>query len=157
MTKAADKIKPVLDSVAAVQRAHPGFVIGEFGLASAQKGVETAYSNDLGKAGKLSLPVTLMVLLFTFGSVVAACVPVVLALTAVAATFGLMALPSHLVPVAMEAYAMVLLIGLAVGVDYSLFYVKRERQERRRRPRSERRSRIAAATSGRSVLISGGR
>ena len=66
-TKAADKIKPVLDSVAAVQRAHPGFVIGEFGLASAQKGVETAYSNDLGKAGKLSLPVTLIILLITLG------------------------------------------------------------------------------------------
>ena len=98
--KAADKIQPVLDSVTAVQRAHPGFVIGEFGLASAQKGVETAYGNDLGKAGKLSLPITLIILLLTFGALVAAGIPLLLGLTAVAATFGLIALPSHLVPVA---------------------------------------------------------
>ena len=154
-TKAADKIKPVLDSVAAVQRAHPGFVIGEFGLASAQKGVETAYSNDLGKAGKLSLPVTLIILLITFGALVAAGIPLLLGLTAVAATFGLIALPSHLVPVAMEAYAMVLLIGLAVGIDYSMFYLKRERQERAAGRSSEAALATAAATSGRSVLISG--
>ena len=49
--KAVDKIKPVLDSVAAAQRAHPSFVIGEFGLASAMKGVDTAFGDDLGKAG----------------------------------------------------------------------------------------------------------
>jgi uncharacterized membrane protein YdfJ with MMPL/SSD domain/pimeloyl-ACP methyl ester carboxylesterase len=154
-TKAADKIKPVLDSVAAVQHAHPGFVIGEFGLASAQKGVETAYSNDLGKAGKLSLPITLIVLLLTFGALVAAGIPLLLGLTAVAATFGLIALPSHLVPVAMEAYAMVLLIGLAVGIDYSMFYLKRERQERAAGRSKEAALAAAAATSGRSVLISG--
>jgi RND superfamily putative drug exporter len=154
-TKAADKIKPVLDSVAAVQQAHPGFVIGEFGLASAQKGVETAYGDDLGKAGKLSLPVTLIILLITFGALVAAGIPLLLGLTAVAATFGLIALPSHLVPVAMEAYAMVLLIGLAVGIDYSMFYLKRERQERAAGRSREAALATAAATSGRSVLISG--
>ncbi len=153
--KAVDKIAPVLDTVAAAQRAHPGFVIGEFGLASAEKGVETAYDHDLGKAGMLSLPVTLVILVLTFGALVAAGIPLLLGLTAVFATFGLIALPSHLVPVALEAYAMVLLIGLAVGVDYSMFYLKRERQERAA-GRSERSAlETAAATSGRSVLISG--
>ena len=69
--------------------------------------------------------------------------PLLLALTAVFATFGLIALPSHLVPVAFEAPAMVLLIGLAVGVDYSMFYLKRERQERAagRSPRGRARGR----------------
>ncbi len=153
--KAVDKIGPVLEGVAAAQRAHPGFFIGEFGDASAQKGVETAYGNDLGKAGALSLPITLIILVLAFGSLVAAGIPLLLALSAVFATFGLMALPSHLVPVAFEADALVLLIGLAVGVDYSMFYLKRERQERAA-GRSERAAlEAAAATSGRSVLISG--
>ena len=153
--KAVDKVAPVLDSVAAAQRAHRSFVIGEFGDASAQKGVQTAYGQDLGKAGMLSLPITLIILVLTFGALVAAGIPLLLALTAVFATFGLIALPSHLVPVAQEAYAMVLLIGLAVGVDYSMFYLKRARQERAA-GRSERAAlEAAAATSGRSVLISG--
>jgi putative drug exporter of the RND superfamily len=153
--KAIDKIDPVLASVAAAQRAHPGFVIGEFGDASAQKGVDTAFADDLGKAGTLSLPITLGILVLTFGALVAAGIPLLLALTAVIATFGLVALPSNLVPVAMEAPAMVLLIGLAVGVDYSMFYLKRERQERAAGRSQQDALEIAAATSGRSVLISG--
>jgi len=153
--EAADKIDPVLDAVAAAQRAHPDFTIGEFGDASAEKGVVTAYENDLGKAGTLSLPITLIVLVLTFGSLVAAGIPLLLALTAVFATFGLVALSSVFLPVAMQAPAMVLLIGLAVGVDYSMFYLKRERQERAAGRSQQAALEIAAATSGRSVLISG--
>ena len=153
--KAVDKIDPILDSVAAAQRAHPGFFIGEFGEASATKGVETAYADDLGKAGLLSLPITVVILVIAFGALVAAGIPLLLALTAIFATFGLVALSSHFLPVAMQAPAMVLLIGLAVGVDYSMFYLRREREERAA-GRSERAAlEAAAATSGRSVLISG--
>jgi RND superfamily putative drug exporter len=152
---AVDKIDPVLGVVAAAQRAHPGFFIGEFGDASAQKGVDSAYGDDLAKAGVLSLPITLGILVLTFGAIIAAGIPLLLALTAVFATFGLIALPSQVLPVALQAPAMVLLIGLAVGVDYSMFYLKRERQERAA-GRSERAAlEAAAATSGRSVLVSG--
>jgi uncharacterized membrane protein YdfJ with MMPL/SSD domain len=152
---AVDEIDPVLAAVAAAERAHPGFTIGAFGDASAAKAVTTAYEDDLGKAGMLSLPITLIVLVLTFGSLVAAGLPLLLALTAVVATFGLIAVSSVVLPVAMQAPAMVLLIGLAVGVDYSMFYLKRERQERAagRSPREA--LAIAAATSGRSVLVSG--
>jgi RND superfamily putative drug exporter len=153
--EAVDKIDPVLEAVAAAQRAHPGFTIGEFGDASAEQGVTTAYEEDLGKAGMLSLPITLIVLVLTFGSLVAAGIPLLLALTAVFATFGLVALSSVLLPVAMQAPAMVLLIGLAVGVDYSMFYLKRERQERAAGRSPQDALAIAAATSGRSVLVSG--
>src|SRR5688500_4570989 len=153
--EAVDKIDPVLDAVAAAQRAHPDFTIGEFGDASAEKAVATAYEDDLGKAGTLSLPITLIVLVLTFGSLVAAGIPLLLALTAVFATFGLVALSSVFLPVAMQAPAMVLLIGLAVGVDYSMFYLKRERQERAAGRSPQAALEIAAATSGRSVLISG--
>jgi len=103
----------------------------------------------------LSLPVTLIILVLAFGALVAAGIPLLLGLTAVVATFGLIALPSHLLPVAFEAQAMVLLIGLAVGVDYSMFYLKRERQERAAGRSPEAALEAAAATSGRSVLISG--
>jgi uncharacterized membrane protein YdfJ with MMPL/SSD domain len=153
--KAVDKIAPVLQSVADAQRAHPSFFIGEFGDASGVKAVETAYGNDLAKAGVLSIPITLVILVITFGALVAAGIPLLLALTAVFATFGLIALPSHLLPVAQQAPAMVLMIGLAVGVDYSMFYLKRERQERAAGRSEEAALAAAAATSGRSVLVSG--
>jgi uncharacterized membrane protein YdfJ with MMPL/SSD domain len=153
--KAVDKIAPVLESVTAAQRAHPDFYIGEFGDASVEKEAMSAYADDLGKAGILSLPVTLIILVIAFGALVAAGIPLLLALSAVVATFGLIALPSHIVPVAQQAPALVLLIGLAVGVDYSMFYLRREREERAA-GRSERAAlEAAAATSGRSVLISG--
>jgi uncharacterized membrane protein YdfJ with MMPL/SSD domain len=152
---AVDKIDAVLAKVDDAQQAHPEFFIGEFGDASAVKAVETAAADDLGKAGLLSLPITLVILVIAFGALVAAGIPLLLALTAVFATFGLIALPSHILPVANEAPALVLLIGLAVGVDYSMFYLRREREERAA-GRSERAAlAAAAATSGRSVLVSG--
>ena len=153
--EAATKIDPVLAQVDAAQKAHPQLFIGAFGDASAIKAIETAFAEDLGKAGLLSLPITLIILVIAFGALVAAGIPLLLALTAVFATFGLVGGLSHVVPMANEASAIVLLIGLAVGVDYSLFYLKREREERAA-GRSERAAlEAAAATSGRSVLISG--
>ena len=151
--KAVDKVGAVLDRVDEVQQAHPQLFIGEFGDASAVKAVETAYGNDLAKAGLLSLPVTLVILVIAFGALVAAGIPLLLALTAVFATFGLLALPSHVLPMALQAPALVLLIGLAVGVDYSMFYLQRAREERaagrskRRRSRPPPRRRAARCSS----------
>jgi uncharacterized membrane protein YdfJ with MMPL/SSD domain len=153
--KAGDKVGPVLDAVADAQRAHPGFFIGEFGDASAAKAVDTLFADDLTSAGVFSIPITLIILVIAFGALVAAGIPLLLALTAVFATFGLTALPSHVLPLAQEAPAVVLLIGLAVGVDYSMFYVKRERQERAAGRSPAAALEAAAATSGRSVLVSG--
>jgi uncharacterized membrane protein YdfJ with MMPL/SSD domain len=152
---AVDKIGPVLDRVDVAQQVHPEFFIGEFGNASAQDGVVTAYEDDLGKAGQLSLPITLAILVIAFGSLVAAGIPLLLALTAIFGTFGLVALSSHLLPRADEAPALVLLIGLAVGVDYSMFYLKRAREERAAGRSVHAAVEAAAATSGRSVLVSG--
>jgi RND superfamily putative drug exporter len=153
--EAGDKIDPVLDAVEDAQGAHPGFFIGEFGDASSAKAVDTVFADDLASAGVFSIPITLIILVVAFGALVAAGIPLLLALTAVFATFGLAAALSHVFPLAQEAPAVVLLIGLAVGVDYSMFYLKRERQERAagRSPRAA--IEVAAATSGRSVLISG--
>jgi uncharacterized membrane protein YdfJ with MMPL/SSD domain/pimeloyl-ACP methyl ester carboxylesterase len=153
--KAPEKIDPIIKAVAAAQAAHPGFFIGEMGDASAPKAVEDQAGKDLGKAGMLSLPITLIILVVTFGALVAAGIPLLLALTAVFATFGLVAAASQVLPMAIQVPALVLLVGLAVGVDYSMFYLRREREERAK-GRSERAAlEVAAATSGRSVLISG--
>jgi uncharacterized membrane protein YdfJ with MMPL/SSD domain len=154
-SKAVDKIAPVLKAVDGTRAAHPGFFIGEFGDASAVKAVNDQFGRDLSSAGMFSVPLTLIILVLAFGSLVAAGIPLLLALTAVFATFGLVAIPSHLLALDQAASAVVLLIGLAVGVDYTMFYLRREREERAagRNPRAA--LEAAAATSGRSVLISG--
>ncbi len=152
---AVDEIAPVLKAVALAQAAHPELFIGEFGDASIDKEIETAFLDDLKKAGLLSLPVTLIILLAVFGAVVAAGVPLLLALTAIIAAFGLVALPTSIVPIDETVYELILLIGLAVGVDYSMFYLKREREERAAGRSPSAAVSAAAATSGRSVLISG--
>jgi uncharacterized membrane protein YdfJ with MMPL/SSD domain len=153
--KAVDKISPVLDRVDELERAHPGFFIGEFGDAGAEHGFVTMYNEDLAKAGELSLPITLIILVIAFGALIAAGIPLLLGLTAVFGAFGLIAVLSHILPMAQQAPALVLLIGLAVGVDYSMFYLRREREERAAGRDAHAALEIAAATSGRSVLISG--
>jgi RND superfamily putative drug exporter len=152
---AADRVQPILDTTAAAQAAHSDFVIEEFGAASGDKQLNKVFADDLKKAGELSVPITLGILLLTFGALVAAGIPLLLGLTAVLATMGLLAIPSKIFPMDDSIGAVVLLIGLAVGVDYTMFYLKREREERREGKSPEEALQIAAATSGRSVLISG--
>ena len=113
-------------------------------------------SDDFGKALKTSLPVTLIILLVAFGALVAAGVPLLLALTAVMATIGIMGPLSHVIGgVDSSINEVILLIGLAVGVDYSMFYLRREREEREAGRTNEAALAAAAATSGRAVLVSG--
>ena len=89
---AGDKIGPVLKAVDEAQSAHPGLFIGEFGDASSAKAVDGLFAKDLERAGVFSVPLTLIILVIAFGALVAAGIPLLLALTAVFATFGLVAL-----------------------------------------------------------------
>ncbi|MGL5826264.1 MAG: MMPL family transporter [Nocardioides sp.] len=148
-------VQPALDAVASVQRQHPDLVVEQFGDVSANKAVDDAIGDDLRRAELLSVAVTAGILLGVFAAVLAALLPMVLALTAFVASLGLLSLGSALVKVDQNATIVMLLIGVAVGVDYSLFYIRREREERAagRDPRQA--LLIAAETSGRSVLISG--
>jgi uncharacterized membrane protein YdfJ with MMPL/SSD domain len=154
-TETKDRVAPTLAAVAAVQADHPDLAIEQFGGASADDAIDGVINDDLKKAGMLSLPITLIILIITFGTLVAAGLPLLIGLTSVMAALGLVAITSHVVPADSNLPAVVLLIGLAVGVDYSLFYLRREREERAA-GRSERAAlEAAAATSGRAVLISG--
>jgi anti-anti-sigma factor len=153
--KAQDRSVAVVRSVKAAQRAHPQLRIEEFGDASSMKALDKAFKDDFKKAETLSLPITLAILLIAFGALVAAGLPLLLAFTAVMATLGILGPISHVWPVDESINSVVLLIGLAVGVDYSLFYIRREREERRAGRSEEAALEAAAATSGRAVLVSG--
>ena len=143
------------ESVLAARAAHPQVTIEETGDISASDARDRVVNNDLHRAEVLSIPVTLIVLLFAFGAVVAALVPVLLALTAVGATLGLLGPISQAFPMDDSVKTVVLLIGMAVGVDYALFYVIRSREERHRGLPSHEALERTARTSGRTVLISG--
>ena len=146
--------EPVQKALAAAQKRHDAVAIDEFGI-NATTELDEAVAKDFQKAGLFSVPVTLIVLILAFGAIVAAGLPLLLALTAVFATMGLLALPSQLMPLSSDIGVMVLLIGLAVGVDYSMFYLKREREERAAGRSPSAALEAAAATSGRAVMISG--
>ena len=147
-------IDTIVASTAAVQKAHPDFYVDEAGV-STGAALDKVINGGIAKVGLFALVLTLVILLLVLGSAVSSLVPVLVGLTAVFATFGLITLPSKLVPMDGSVKEVILLIGLAVGVDYSLFYLRRVRDERGS-GRSERASiEAAAATSGRAVLISG--
>jgi uncharacterized membrane protein YdfJ with MMPL/SSD domain len=127
----ADKrVQPLLDAVSRLQRAHPDFTIAEFGMASSMHELNNTINKDFQKAEKLSVPITFLILLIAFGAFVAAGVPVLLAFSAVLGSIGLSQLVSHLAHASDATQSVMLLMGMAVGVDYSLFYLKREREER---------------------------
>jgi uncharacterized membrane protein YdfJ with MMPL/SSD domain len=153
--QAADRVDTSLASVAAAQRAHPELRIEQFGSASAEKAISKSFEDDFKRAEYLSIPITLAILILAFGALVAAGLPLLLALTAVAGTIGLLGPASQLVAVEESVSSVVLLVGLAVGVDYCMFYLRREMEERDAGRDAEAALNAAAATSGRAVMISG--
>ncbi|GAU67859.1 hypothetical protein SSP35_05_04260 [Streptomyces sp. NBRC 110611] len=155
---ASKHVDPLVAQTAAVQKSHPGVRLAETGGPSMSKGLDQQRGDDLAFSEKLALPVTVLTLMIAFGSVIAAGVPVLLALSSIAAAMGLSALVSHVLPDAGVGNNIILLIGMAVGVDYSLFYLKRDREERARaggRLGSPAVVRLAAATAGRAIVASG--
>jgi putative drug exporter of the RND superfamily len=148
----AREVKAAVDEVAT---GHPELAIGQVGNATLSDAIDQVVADDFRLAEVMSLPVTLAILAVVFGALVAAGVPVLLAFSSVAAALGLSAFASYLVPTTELLASVVLLIGMAVGVDYSLFYVRRAREQRAQGDPVERAIEVAAATSGRAVVISG--
>jgi RND superfamily putative drug exporter len=152
---APDRVRPVLDAVATARAAHPDVTIEQYGQASLGKYFNDTVAKDAQRAEWTVVPVAIGILLVVFGALLAALLPVLLALTAFLAANGLLAIISHGMHVANMTSSVMLLMGMAVGVDYCLFYLRREREERARGATREQALATAAATSGRSVLISG--
>jgi RND superfamily putative drug exporter len=152
---AKEAVDAPLAAVADLQRQHPEVLLGEFGDASADKEISKAFEEDFQRAETLSLPITLVILLVAFGALVAAGLPLLLGATAVAGTIGLLGPISQLQALDESVASVVLLVGLAVGVDYSMFYLRREMEERDAGRTWDAALNAAAATSGRAVLVSG--
>ncbi|MGY0061503.1 MMPL family transporter [Streptomyces sp. LZ34] len=152
---AADRIQPVIDAVKKTDTAHDAVTLGQYGAATGLKEINDSLGEDFARAEMTALPVALGILLVVFGAFVAAVLPVLLAATACVGAMGLLALTSQVVPVDGMTSSVMFLMGLAVGVDYCLFYLRREREERAAGRDKDTALHIAAATSGHSVLISG--
>ena len=149
------KVQPMLDAVEQAQAGNPSFTIAEFGQASANHVLQNTFNQDLKRAEYTSLPLTLIILLIAFGALVAAGLPVLLAFAAVLAATGGNTILSHVIHTSDATTSVILMIGLAVGIDYSLFYLKREREERRAGRSPHDALLRTARTSGQAVLISG--
>jgi putative drug exporter of the RND superfamily len=150
-----DDVTPLQRITKEVGAAHPDLTLREAGDVSVDTAINDRVAEDLHAAEGISLPIALMLMLLAFGALIAAGVPVLLALTSVAATMGITAPLSHLVHAEPTVTSMIVLIGMAVGVDYSLFYLKREREERAAGRSTLDAVDIAAATSGHSIMVSG--
>jgi putative drug exporter of the RND superfamily len=142
-------------AVAGVQARYPGLHVAEAGSASTDAVSNALMNSDFRRAEMTSVPITLILLLAVFGALIAAGIPVVLAGTVVVATISLLAAMGRWLPIGSATSEIVLILGMAVGVDYSLFYLRREREERAAGQTFGEALRIAAATSGRAIVISG--
>ncbi|MEU3898841.1 MMPL family transporter [Streptomyces sp. NPDC045251] len=152
---ASERVPPLLDKVAKVGEAHTDVRVELVGAGSINAGLDDMLSEDLGRATGLSLPVTLIVMVFVFGAIVAASVPVILGISSVLAGLGLWGVASQLVADPGPVTHIIVLMGMAIGVDYSLFYLKRQREERALGADNIDAIEIASATSGHSVMVSG--
>jgi len=148
-------VKAVQNFVSKTAHDTRGVYIGEVGDGSSDQAMDSLVSNGLHQAELVALPITLVILVFAFGALVAAVVPLVLGLTSVAAAMGALGIVSHVAAEGTTTAPVVVLIGLAVGIDYSLFYIRRERAERRLGAGPEAALDASAATVGRAILIAG--
>ena len=148
-------VVPAMNAVAAVAAHHPGLKIEEAGDASLDRATGSISSKDFRKAEITSVPVSLVLLLIVFGALIAAGIPLLLAGTAVISAISLLAIPGRWLPIDSTTSSIVLLVGMAVGIDYSLFYLRRTREERAAGHDTSEALRIAAGTSGRAIVVSG--
>jgi len=152
---AADHVAPLERAVAATARAHPQATLQQAGPGTIDRTIDDLIAEDLKRAEVISLPIALVILVLAFGALVAASVPLLLGLTSVAAALGVASVISQLAPDDGSTGSLVALIGLAVGVDYSLFYIRREREEKRAGRDADAALNATTATIGRAIVVSG--
>jgi RND superfamily putative drug exporter len=150
------RLAPMPAAVSEIKGAYPTYRIHALNSTLANEEISTLINGGLDASLRLTIPLTFLILLIAFGAVVAAVIPLILAVTALLAAFGILGLYSQLVsPVSPYASQLVVLIGLAVAVDYSLFMVTRFRTERRHGRDRLAAIHVASSTAGRAVFFSG--
>jgi uncharacterized membrane protein YdfJ with MMPL/SSD domain len=153
---AIQRLAPVGGAIASIRAANPGLEVHGLSNTLANEQISTVVNDDLDGSLRLTIPLTFGILILAFGAVVAAVIPLILAITALLAAFGVLGLYSQLVtPVSPYASQLVVLIGLAVAVDYTLFMLSRFRSERRRGRSKLDAIHAASGTAGRAVFFSG--
>ncbi len=150
-----DRVEPLVEAVQALD-AEPGFEAGVTGELTLDEDFGTLSEEDL-QNGELffGAPAALIVLLLVFGTVVAGVVPLVLAVLSIVVALALTALVGQAFELSLFVTNMIFGMGLALGIDYSLFILSRFREER-----AEGREKVdaivtAGATASRAVLFSG--
>jgi uncharacterized membrane protein YdfJ with MMPL/SSD domain len=153
--QAQENVGPVIDTVSEANAASGGFSIVEGGTASTNKEITDVIDKDFGRALYLNLPLTFAILILVFGALMAALVPLALALAATTTALGVLAMVSQPYPLSNTFSEVVILLGLATGVDYALFVITRFRSERAVGRSKEEALRVASGTSGKAVFFAG--
>ncbi|ASR38291.1 hypothetical protein BAY61_28480 [Prauserella marina] len=144
----ADDVRGLIDKGEAAEGS--GLRVGLGGDAARE-----AQEGGGGAAEGAGLLAALVILVFMFGSLLAAAVPIGMALLAVGSTIGIIGLVSHVVDVPSYTPPLMMLVGLGVGIDYALLVFARFRSELLAGADRDRAARIALDTAGRSVLFAG--
>jgi RND superfamily putative drug exporter len=153
--EAASNVGPLVDYVRGMN-GRDGFTVLTMGEGSINNTFMDTANSDLRKAETLGIPVALIVLVFVFGTAAAAGLPLLLALFGIVVAFGLVTLIGHFVTMDTIVENIITMVGLAVGIDYSLLIVERFREERRKGVEKNEAVHVAGATAGQAVLFSGG-
>jgi RND superfamily putative drug exporter len=152
---AEDKIGVILDTVHAANASADGFEIAIAGNTSLISELSRIDEEDFAIMIVATMVLALVFMLIAFRAVVAAAMPLVLAIGSIFTAIGVATLVSHVYPMVDFLAQVVLLMGMAVGVDYSLFIVSRYRNERAAgRPKLEAIA-VASSTTGRAVFYAG--
>ncbi|MEA2582387.1 MAG: putative drug exporter of the superfamily [Thermomicrobiales bacterium] len=145
----------VLALVHTLQDAAPDFAILTVGDGSLNEEVNSLAEADIARGESIGIGVALLILIVLFGALVAAFVPLILAVLSIVIAFGVAAVVSQFSEQTLATSAVIPMIGLAVGVDYALFVVERYREERRRGAAKHDAIAIAGGTASKAVLFSG--
>ncbi len=152
---ASDNIAEVIHLVEAAQEEAGGFEVFISGIATVGNDFTEAAESDLQRAEFRALPIALLILVLVFGALVAAIAPMILAFVAIAVAVALVAVVGQVFEFSFFVVNMITMMGLAVGIDYSLFVVSRFREERTRGRAVPGAIAVAGGTAGRAVLFSG--
>ena len=153
--EAADNVGPLVELVGEAN-GREGFEVLTAGNGSIQRTMNDLSEDDLRKGELIAIPIALIILFLVFGAAIAAGIPLLLAVLAIVVAVGTVALIGRAFDLSFMVVNMITMIGLALGIDYSLFIVHRFREERRNGLVKEEAIARAGATASRAVLFSGG-
>lgn len=131
------------------------FDVTTIGNLSINEMYQEVVAEELVVAETFGVPIAIVVLLLVFGSLVAPVVPLVLGLLSVGISLGIVTIIGQFGDLQLFVQNMITMLGLAIGIDYSLFLVERFREQRGNGYSKQRSIEIAGATSGKAVVFSG--